>query len=609
VDASRAPNRNYAVAGALFDELLRAGVRHVCVCPGSRSAPLAAAAARTPGLRVFSLLDERCAGFFALGLAKGARAPAAVVCTSGTAVANLLPAAVEASHGGVPLLLLTADRPPELRGWGAPQTIDQLHIFGPHVRLFVDAPLPEASGAGLRHARALAARAVAAATGRPPGPVHLNLPFREPLEPAPVPADGTAALSREEPEAARGRAAGPWLRAENAPAAPPAGALTRLAERIASTPNGVIVAGPLDAEPGLPAAATRLARAAGWPLLAEPTSQLRRGPHVTEGPLLGAYDAFLRDEAFAAAHAPACVLRLGAPSTSKPVARWLERHADAELWLVDPDGGFADPTHRACEVVRADPALLCDALRAALAGGADAGRGAEPRPSPWLQAFLEAERRGRRALGAALEAEKALLSPRLVIELAEALPENATLFVSNSLPVRDLDGFLPVARRGLRVLCNRGANGIDGIVSSALGASAGGARPLALLTGDLAFLHDLGGLLAARRHALDATLVVVNNGGGGIFSHLPVARHREAVDFDTLFTAPHGLDLAHAARLFDATHARVGSWEELRWGLARALEGGLHVLEVPVDPEADLAHHHALWRAVSDALAGPEDAP
>ena len=609
MDASRAANRNQAVAGVLFDELVRSGIRHVCVCPGSRSAPLAAAAARTPGLRVFSLLDERSAGFFALGLAKTARAPAAVVCTSGTAVANLLPAAVEASHAGVPLLLLTADRPPELRGWGAPQTIDQLRIFGPYVRLFVDAPLPEASGAGLRHARALAARAAAAATGRPAGPVHLNLPFREPLEPVPVPADGTAALSRHDPEAACGRAEGPWLRAELAPAPPPASVLSRLAARMQSTPNGVIAAGPLDAGPALATAAARLARAAGWPLLAEPTSQLRRGPHVAEGPLFGAYDAFLRDEAFASGHAPACVLRLGAPLTSKPFARWLERHPGAELWLVDPEGGFADPAHRACEVVRADPTLLCAGLCDALAGAPTRARDGDRRASPWLQDFLLAERRSRRTLAAALAAEKALLSPRLVTELSEALPGDATLFVSNSLPVRDLDGFLPLARRGLRVLCNRGANGIDGIVSSALGASAAGARPLVLLTGDLAFLHDLGGLLVARRHALDATLVVVNNDGGGIFCHRPVAAYREAVDFDALFTTPHGLDLAHAARLFGATHMRVGSWEELRLGLARGIAGGLHVLEVPVDREADVSHHHALWRAVSDALAAPEDAP
>ncbi len=591
---AQATNRNHAFAAALFEELVRAGVTHACVCPGSRSTPLAAAAAHTCGLRVWSHVDERSAAFFALGLAKAMRSPVALVCTSGTAAANFLPAVVEASQTGVPLVVLTADRPIELRDWGAPQTIDQVRLFGPYARWYAEAPAPEPGSAALRHARALACRAVAVATAPPPGPVHLNLPFREPLEPTRVAEDFRTA----DPVALEGRAPAVYLRVESAPSLAPEALVERLADTIARTPNGVIVSGPYDSEADLGEAASRLARAAGWPILAEPTSQLRCGSHVKSAPLVAAHDSLLRDDRFAAENAPALVLRLGAPLTNKPIARWLERHPARETWIVDPDGRFADPAHDASELLRFAPTRLCDAL-------ADALERRNPRAeSAWLARFLEADRRARRALDAALASDPSLSEPRLVVELATALPDGAVLFVSNSMPVRDLDSFLPPSEKRLRVLCNRGANGIDGIVSTALGASAALPGPLVLLTGDLAFLHDLGGLLAAKRHGLDATIVVVNNDGGGIFRFLPVASHREAVDFDTLFTTPHGLDLARAASLFDATYTRAHDWADVRRALdAGHSGGGLHVLEVRVDAEANVAHHAALWAAVSAALA------
>lgn len=596
---ARAANPNHAFAAALIEELVRAGVSHVCVCPGSRSTPLAAAAAHTHGLRVWSHVDERAAAFFALGLAKASRAPVALVCTSGTAAANFLPAVIEASQTGVPLLVLSADRPIELRDWGAPQTIDQVRLFGPYARWYAEAPAPEAGAALLRHARALACRAVAVASASPSGPVHLNLPFREPLEPVRV--AGTVAI--DDALARDGRAQGAYLRVESAAAAPPGALIARLVAAIRGTPNGVIAAGPLDADPALGAAVARLALASGWPLLAEPTSQLRCGPHVKDAPIIAAHDAFLRDATFAAAHAPGLVLRLGAPLTSKPFALWLEQHRGCETWIADPDGRFADPAHGASALLRFEPTRLCDALAEALEEGRQA------RSCPWLADFVDADRRARAALATALAADDALGEPRLVMELADALPDGAALFVSNSMPVRDLDAFLPPSGKRLRVLCNRGANGIDGIVSTALGASAALPGPTALLTGDLAFLHDLGGLLAARRHALDATIVVANNDGGGIFRFLPAAAHRKAVDFDTLFTTPHGLDLARAAALFDATYTRARDWRDVRAALDAGLGGrGLHILEVPVDPEANVTRHRALWSAVSAALRAEEPA-
>ena len=597
MDASLAPNRNVAIASALADELARAGVRHFCVCPGSRSTPLVAAvvalAKDRPGLRIWSQIDERSAGFFALGLAKQTRLPAAVICTSGTAAANLLPAVVEASQSAVPLLLLTADRPPELRDWGAPQTIDQLRLFGPYARWFAELPPPEASVDLLRHARALGSRAVATACARPPGPVHLNLPFREPLEPVAVAGDRVEDLAADS-LAARGRGSCAYTRVATARLAPPDDLVRRLATAIAATPHGVIAAGPLDAGAELAAAVARLARAAGWPLLAEPTSQLRAGPHVASAPVVGSHDSFLRDAELAASLAPRIVLRLGAPLTSKSFNAWIASHPEASLWIVDPDGRFADPTHRAAELLRVEPELLCDALAVRIE------RMSRALAPEWLDAFAGAERRARSALARELAADDRPLGPRIVAELAEMLPAGATLFVSNSLPIRDVDALFPVSLRPLRVLCNRGANGIDGIVSTALGAAAGGAAPLVLLTGDLALLHDLGGLLAARRHRIAATLVVLNNDGGGIFSMLPVAGQREAVGFEALFSTPHGLDLAHAARLFGATHVRVTSVEELRLALKHTIgAAGLHVVETPFDREVDADARRALFARVA----------
>jgi 2-succinyl-5-enolpyruvyl-6-hydroxy-3-cyclohexene-1-carboxylate synthase len=584
---------NTLLADALLDELVRGGVRHIVVCPGSRSTPLAAAAARLArrlsDLRVVSLLDERSAGFFALGVGKWSRAPAAVICTSGTAVANLYPAVVEASLSCAPLLVLSADRPPELRDWGAAQTIDQVRLFGSYVRWYAELPLPEASTALLRHARALASRAVAQSLGRPPGPVHLNLPYREPLEPVQVP---------ESLRAAAGREARSYTRVSTAVLAPSESLVAALVTRLASAPHGVIAAGPLDdPDAELGPAVVRLARALGWPFLAEPTSQLRCGAHASGGsPLAAHYDAFLRSACFAGEHAPQIVLRLGAPLTSKCFGAWLERHERAELWVVDPGGRFADPTHRAAEILRCEPAPLCAALAAALE--------TLPRTSDssWLAAFLAADRRAEVLLRRELERDDHLLGPRVVPELAALLPEGATLFVSNSLPVRDLDLLLPASTRALRVLCNRGANGIDGISSTALGAAAAGARPLVLLTGDLALLHDVGGLAAARRAQLDATIVVVNNDGGGIFSLLPIAAHGEGASFEELFATPHGVDLAHAAALYGAGHARVRSWEHLRLALKQSLSApGLHLIEVPVDRPADTAHRRALAARAAEA--------
>jgi 2-succinyl-5-enolpyruvyl-6-hydroxy-3-cyclohexene-1-carboxylate synthase len=592
-DAQR--RANYAHAVAFFDAFCAAGVRHVCCSPGSRSTPLtlsAAAAVRECGGRCFVHHDERSAGFFALGMAKALREPVALVCTSGTAAANYLPAVVEAFHAGVPLVVITADRPPELRDRGAGQTIDQQRLFGSHARWFYELAVPSPDGPSPRIARGVAARAVAEAWGRPGGPVHLNWPLREPLDPPASPIEVGARLAELGAEA---RPVPAIARRDPAPAPGEVEALVALVRRVE---RGVVACGPNDEREGLAGAVAELARAAGWPLLAEPTSGLRCGPHVAGGAVLGASDLFLRDARFAGGHRPEAVLRIGRAPTSKAQRLWLEAAPPEALWLVDPDQAWHDESALATRWIVADAQQLCR-------GAAEALRGMPPRAGDWLRDFEAVEAAATRAAAKQVDDDGRLLQPRAVRELAAALPPDAWLYVSNSMPVRDVDAFWPVSRAPLRVLSSRGASGIDGVTSAALGAAAVTDARLCLLTGDLAFLHDVGGLLAARRHSLRATLVVLDDDGGGIFSFLPIAAHGEGVDFEALFRTPHGVDLAHAAALAGARYHRVGSWPEYRDALAAGFShDGLSIVHVPVDRDANVAQHRAVDAAVARELEG-----
>lgn len=568
----------HAWVSTFLAELAAAGVHHAVACPGSRSTPVAMLLAGRPDIRLWMHLDERSAAFFALGLARGLGEPVAVLCTSGTAAANFLPAVAEASLSRVPLVVLTADRPPELRDVGAPQTIDQVRLYGSHVKWAMDVPLPEATPDALRYVGALARRAAATALAAPGGPVHLNLPFREPLVPLPCPEEIVADA------AAR-------------PTTPPLAFQGRLAavDRLAAggwPVRGLIVCGP-DETPGLGPAVAALAAALGYPVLADPLSGVRAGPHDRRL-VLDAYDAYLRDARTAAALAPELVLRFGAIPTSKPLTQYLERHAAARHVLVDGGRGWRDPSFLAHDVVHADPREVCAALVASL--GASAAR------SPWLDTWLRIDRRARATIVAHLEGVAEPFEGKVFAELADLLPDGAVLFAGNSMPVRDLDTFTPTTPRRVRYLSNRGANGIDGVVSTALGVGAAGHRPLVLVLGDVSFYHDLNGLLAARLHDLDATVVLLNNDGGGIFSFLPQAAHPE--HFELLFGTPHGLDFRPAVEMYGGRFERAQTWAAFRALVGGALEHrGLSVVEVVTERVQNVAQHRAIWPRVAAAVA------
>jgi 2-succinyl-5-enolpyruvyl-6-hydroxy-3-cyclohexene-1-carboxylate synthase len=590
-------NPSTALGTVLADELMRCGLREAVIAPGSRSAPLAMAlhaAASRPGstLRLHVRIDERSASFLALGLAKASSRPVAVVCTSGTAAAHFHAAVIEADEAGVPLLVLTADRPPELRGTGASQAIDQVKLYGSAARWFCEVGTPENRPGQAAYWRSLACQAWAIAAGSavaPPGPVHLNLPLREPLVPGLADTGGAGGAggaagtaggrAGEWCEPLDGRPGGaPWTRfadsAQPVTAAPAGPAL-----ELDWTERGVVVAGDgaADAE-GVAA----LAAQAGWPLLAEPSSGARHGPAA-----LACYQFLLESAAFMAAHQPEVIVSAGRPGLSRTQLALLRRGRSPgvrHIVLTQGPGRWSDPSRTATDV----------AARVVL-------HGARARATGWLSSWLAADAAARQAADEVLGAAAGLSEPLLARDLAAALPPGALLWAASSMPARDLDRHM-APRADLRVLASRGASGIDGLVSSAIGAAlshqADGGGPAVALLGDLALLHDAPGLvLGPAEPRPDLCLIAVNNDGGGIFSTLEQAAFADS--FERVFGTPHGADLAGLAAAAGLPCSRLDDVA----GLQAVLAGtGLRLVEVVTDRAEGAKLRAALAEAAGAAL-------
>jgi 2-succinyl-5-enolpyruvyl-6-hydroxy-3-cyclohexene-1-carboxylate synthase len=576
-------NGNTALASAFVEELARGGVRHAVVSPGSRSTPLAVALWRQPGIEVSVIVDERSAAFFALGAAQATRAPVVLLCTSGTAAANYHPAICEADESAQPLIALTADRPPELRGIGAGQTIDQIKLYGDAVRWFCEVGTHEADDDGLLHYRSVACRALAAARGKPrPGPVHLNLPWREPL--APVPVEG--AVTATDPLALEGRDERPLTAVTSIDLEPSAFLLDEVAGHIGDAISGVIVAG-RQLDPELREPLTHLAQASGFPILAEPTSQLRCGPH-DRSRVISTYDLLLRDEHFARSVVPDLVLRFGEMPTSKPLRNWLAA-SGADQIVIDPYGGWNEPTNRAAAILRADPTEL--------AAGWATRLEKEERGAP--HRWLDAERAARDAIEATLGEEEEISEPALHLALGSAHRDGDLVYTASSMPIRDQEAFLPSVETDALFLSNRGANGIDGLVSSGIGAAHASGRPTTIVTGDLGLLHDVGGLAALRDVSTPVRIVVIDNDGGGIFHFLPQEKALDSDEFEALLGTPRGIDVAKAAVLFNLPH------RHLEWlgELPDALAAGTGLIEVRTDRGTNAEAHRTLTSAVQAAIS------
>jgi 2-succinyl-5-enolpyruvyl-6-hydroxy-3-cyclohexene-1-carboxylate synthase len=594
-------NQTYIYVNAFVDELQRSGIHNVVICPGSRSTPLALAMAQHPALRVWMHVDERSAAFFGLGMAKRLGLPVALLCTSGTAAANFLPALVEAKLSHVPLLVLTADRPPELRDCGAPQAIDQNRLYGTHVKWFMEVGLPEATNEALRYIRTLANRASALTQAVPAGPVHLNFPFREPLTPEPQPnllqpaqqklRDHIAWQGRLENE--------PYIRVNDARQDfVPRATLQSLIEKVNETSDGLIIVGPMN-NPALIEPLIELAQCLGYPILADPLSQFRCGPH-DQSHLVATYDALLHCTNFMHNMQPKLILRFGAMPTAKTLLLYLKQHSDCPQVVIDGQSSWEEPTQLADMLIHVDPIAFCQDILKMV----EKRQNSQDVASHWLTAWQRCDQLAQQTLHVKLEEFELLFEGRVFSELANLLPDGAHLFVGNSMPVRDLDSFFWNSQHHVHILGNRGANGIDGIVSTALGISAVSGRdePNILVIGDLSFFHDLNGLLAARLHQLNLTIVLINNDGGGIFSFLPQAKYPQ--HFEQLFGTPTGLGFQPVVQMYGGQFRRIATWQEFRQAvMASLVNGGLNVVEVPTERAKNVEMHRQLWRSVEQELS------
>ena len=574
----------HAFVDAFVDELARCGLQHACVCPGSRSTPLAVLLHQHPDIKTWMHLDERSAAYFALGQAKATRQPVAVLGTSGTATLNFAPAVAEAFYARVPLLVLTADRPPELQEVGAPQTIDQSRLYGRHVKRCIEMPLPEGGPDAVRYVRTTASRVMADCRTERPGPVHVNFPFREPL--IPIPQDHRPIERNAAPLVTVTQGLQTLSHAD----------ATELAGQLQGAQRGLIVCGPQD-DPGFPEAVARLSTQLQFPLLADVLSQVRRGTH-DRSCLIDGYDAFLRDSQIARGLMPDLVLRFGATPVSKPLQQYLESLRTCRQLLIGLADDWHDPALVATDRVQVDPRAFCEVLLSALPERPRRGFDAA---SAWRHKWARLNAQTRAAFNEYLNDTPELSEPKVFAELDAVLPPGATLFAGNSMPVRDLDTFFAAGSRPLRFLANRGASGIDGVVSTALGAGSVSPGPCVLVIGDLSLYHDMNGLLAARQHGLQATIVLLHNDGGGIFSFLPQAE--AAASFEELFGTPHGLDFRHAARLYGLDYCEPEDGQAFRTALEKAFHNpGVSLIAVHTDRDANVRLHRDTWQAVSQRI-------
>ena len=554
------------------------------ISPGSRSTPLALALWRQPQIDTRVIVDERSGGFFALGAAQATATPVAIACTSGTAAANLHPAVCEADESAVPLIVLTADRPPELRAIGAGQTIDQLKLYGSSVRWFCEVGTHDADDAGLLHFRSTGCRAFAVAAGDPrPGPVHLNLAFRDPLGTESRPSD-VSATSRLALEGRDGDL--PLTTVPSPPPAPPAAPLVEaLASQLDATERGLIVAGRM-ADPGPAEAIAGLAAATGFPILADPTSQLRLGPHDREL-VVSAYEPIAR--ARPDALVPELVVRFGDLPTCKPLRQWLADLPETRQLVVAPSG-WNEPTRTAGAVVRADPAVLAGALAEQLDS---------VRRSDWSRGWLDAAAAAGEAIAAQLDRLDSPTEPGAHRALGRLYGDGELVYTASSMPIRDQEAFVEPGPAAVRFLCNRGANGIDGLISSGIGAAAAAGRPSWIVTGDLGLFHDIGAIVALHHLDVPVRIVVLNNDGGGIFEFLPQATELDRAEFEALLGTPLGIEPEKAAALHGIEYRRVA-------GLAELAEVPVEtaLIEIPVDREANVALHQRLTAAAIAAIEG-----
>ena len=565
---------------AFIHELVQSGIENVVISPGSRSTPIAMLMAEQKQLNLFVHVDERSAAFYALGMAKASQKPTVLVCTSGTAAANYFPAIIEAKISRIPLIVLTADRPHELRDVGAPQAINQIELYGSQVKWFMEMSPPDGTEGMIRYAKTVGARAVATALLEPKGPVHLNIPIREPLIPDLENIEFYQAKQTNNPSIHI--KTGSFMIADEY--------FQALAKKLQKQANGIIICGELYQE-GFSESLLELAKKLNFPILADPLSQLRANINEEEW-IIDTYDTFLRNQTAKQKLKPNIIIRFGSMPVSKVLTLFLKEHKDIEQLVVDGGGGFRDPNQLTSEMIYCEEVLFCKKLVSYLPGCSI---------NHELVSWQNINRLTKTALGK-IEGASHLSEGKLFALLGNLLPEDAVLFIGNSMPIRDLDTFFHVQHKKITIFANRGANGIDGTLSTALGVGAvKKAQPLYLIVGDLTFFHDLNGLIAAKQFNIPITVVLINNNGGGIFSFLPQAEHKK--HFELLFGTPLDLDFTHIATMYNGQYISIQSWCELEQKLSKKNgENPIRIMEIKTNRENNLTEHRNLLNYVSQEI-------
>ena len=584
-------NRNILWSETFVNELASLGVKYVSLSPGSRNTPLTFAFAKNKKIKSFIHIDERSSGFFALGLAKASGTPVAVVCTSGTATAELYPAIIEAYQQRVPLIICTADRPPELLDRGANQTINQKNIYRNHIRKFFDAGIPEPSISKISELKKTAYRAVIESTIEAKGPVHLNFPFRKPFEPDSftdevdkeiinfanrISGSKSECLPHNDDDITGQK----WFR--------------EIVGIIKVSRRGLIIVGPENYNPKFLTSCQKLSKLLGYPVLADGTSQLRFGRHKKDN-IITNYDAFLRSATFAKNHQPDIILQFGRTITSKGLDTYLE-NCDAPRYMINESGDWFDPACKAKGAYAYKPYLFCEKILGEIGSGNKLNDKSE-----WLLSFKNAEAVSLKLKRKIIDNSRFPDEGRVISEVLKAVPDDCRIMLSNSMPVRDFDYFASSTGKKIIVYNNRGASGIDGITSTALGIAAASGKPTVLITGDLAFYYDLNGLLSAKNYKIPLVIVLINNNGGGIFEILPVSSYKEV--FKKYFVVPHNLTFSKFVKAYEGNYKKIRSWVDLNSTLASALKSDkFSVLEIKTGASESLKIRREFWRKVNESL-------
>ncbi len=584
-------NRNIFWTDTFVNELALSGVKYVCISPGSRNTPLTLAFANNKKIKSYLHIDERSGGFFALGLAKASETPVALVCTSGTATAEFYPAIIEAYQQRVPLIVCTADRPPELIDCGANQTINQNNIYKNHIRWFFDAGLPEPIPKRIKHIKSVAKRAVYESLIRSRGPVHINFPFRKPFEPESF----TDEIDDKLIELAKSNSSNDekifkdedkninsekWF--------------TEIYNHLIKKDKGIIIAGPENYNASFHQNCKQLSEKLGYPILADGASQLRFGKS-SNGNIISNFDALLRSNKFSKNNQPEIILQFGRTVTSKALENYLE-NTNALRFMINEYGDWFDPSNRAAASFACKPFIFCEMMLNKLSDFKSITN-----KNSWLQCFISADKIASKIKKDTIENSSFPSEPRIINEILNALPEHSKIMISNSMPIRDFDYFAAKTNKSFTIFNNRGASGIDGITSTALGIASENNNPTILLTGDLAFYHDLNGLLSAKRYSIPLTIILVNNNGGGIFEVLPISDYGKT--FKDYFIAEHNLDFKPFVEAYGGNYHLIESWKDLSEKLILSLKGKkFSALEVKTNAKKSLQLRRKFWKEVALSL-------